>query len=177
MTQRRWMAGLLALALALPALSACGFRPVYGTGGSAVGGKVAAAELADVAIEPIPERSGQVLRNLLIDRMYEAGRPGNPAWRLRVSLTAVEEELGIRKDATATRARLRLIANYELVDSVTSQVVYRSFSRSIVSYNILEAQYGTLVAEQDAYERGLIELADDIRTRLALYFAREPASK
>ncbi len=168
---------LLGLALTLPALSACGFRPVYGTGAASVGGKAAAAELANVAIDPIPERSGQVLRNLLIDRMYAEGRPGNPAWRLRVGLSSVEEDLGIRKDATATRARLRLTANYELVDTGTNQVVYRSFSRSIVSYNLLEEQYATLVAEQDAYDRGLNELAEDIRTRLALYFAREPAPK
>lgn len=164
---------LFGLAVALPALSACGFKPVYGTAGTAAG-TASAGELASVAVEPIPERSGQILRNLLIDRLYGKGRPVDPTWRLRVGLATAAEDLGIRRDATATRARLRLTANYELVDARSNQVVYRSFSRAIVSYNILEAQYGTLVAEQDAFERGLNELAEDIRTRLALYFAREP---
>lgn len=166
----------LLVALALPALAACGFKPVYGTMESAADGSAASAasaQLATVAIDPIPERNGQVLRNLLIDRMYREGRPGNPAWRLRTTLAVGKEDLGIQRDATATRKRLRLIANFELIDTKTNQVVYRSFSRSIVSFNVLQEQYGTLVAEQDAYDRGLNELAEDIRTRLALYFARD----
>jgi len=164
---------LIWLALAGPALSGCGFTPVYGDRGVSAS-PAAAARLDSVAIEPIGERNGQMLRNLLIDRMYADGRPADPAYRLVIRLAATEEDLGIRRDATATRARVRLVADYELVDTASNEVVYRTFSRAVVSYNLLEAQYATLVAEQDAYERGLIELADDIRTRLALFFARAP---
>jgi len=167
---RSGLVALLALALLAPGLAGCGFQPVYGRHGLAT---APSAQLNQVAIDPIPDRPGQTLRNLLIDRMYAGGRPADPAYRLAVQLTASEEELGIRKDATATRARLRLVASYELIDIATGQTVYRTFSRAVVSYNLLEAQYATLVAEQDAYERGLTELADDMRTRLALFFARD----
>jgi LPS-assembly lipoprotein len=169
----RTLAGLTALTIALPLLGGCGFRPVYGDRGVAT---APAAALATVAIDTIPERSGQVLRNLLIDRFYADGRPDKPTWRVAVQLSMAEEELGILKDATATRARLRLLANYELIETSTGKTVYRTFSRAIVSYNILDAQYGTLISRQDAESRGLTELAEDIRTRLALYFAREPQS-
>lgn len=168
------IAALAALALLGPALSGCGFRPVYGSYSAAA---VSGAELGQVAIEPIGERNGQVLRNLLIDRFYADGRPASPSHRLLIRLAATEEDLGIRRDATATRARIRLVADYELVDGTTGQTVYRSFSRAVVSYNLLEAQYATLVAEQDAYERGLTELAEDIRTRIALFFTRDPTSE
>lgn len=164
---------LLALVLLGPALAGCGFRPVYGNY-SAVA--MSGADLGQVAIEPIGDRNGQVLRNLLIDRFYADGRPADPSHRLQIRLAATTEDLGIRRDATATRARLRLVADYELLDTSTGQTAYRSFSRAVVSYNLLEAQYATLVAEQDAYERGLTELAEDIRTRIALFFTREPAA-
>ncbi|HYE49835.1 MAG TPA: LPS assembly lipoprotein LptE [Azospirillaceae bacterium] len=163
----------LLLALALPALGGCGFKPVYGTGASApVQGQGVQAALAQVSIDVIPDRNGQVLRNLLIDRFYGQGRPENPDYRLAVALTAAKEDLGIRKDATATRARVRLVADYQLIDTKTGKTLYRTFSRAIVSYNLLEAQYATLVAEQNAYERALTELSEDIRTRLSLYFQR-----
>ncbi len=162
------------LALALPGLGGCGFKPVYGTASSAaVAPEGSAAALSNVSVDIIPDRTGQVLRNLLIDRFYQDGRPQQPAYRLAVGLTAAREDLGIRKDATATRARLRLVADYQLIDVRTGQTLYRTFSRSIVSFNLLEAQYATLVAEEDAYDRALTELAEDIRTRLALYFQRE----
>ncbi|OYQ35171.1 hypothetical protein CHU95_08010 [Niveispirillum lacus] len=161
-----------ALLLVLPpvALGGCGFKPVYGTAsqGSAVG-----AALANVQIDPIVDRNGQVLRNNLIDRFYTDGRPSSARYRLAVALAATEEELGIQQDATATRARLRLQASYELIEISTGQVVYRTFSRSIVSFNLLDSQFAVLATRQDAYDRGLTELADDIRTRLSLYFARD----
>lgn len=163
---------VLALAALLPAgLGGCGFQPVYG---SFADRAAPVEQLNLVQIDPIPDRTGQVLRNLLIDRFYPAGRPADPKYRLAVALASSEESLGIRPDATATRARLRLQASYELIDVATGQVVYRTFSRALVSYNLLEAQYATLVSQQDAYERGLVELSEDIRTRLALYFKRGP---
>jgi len=161
---------LTVLALAGPSLGGCGFRPAYGTMGHRGG---AVAELNRVFIEPIADRSGQVLRNHLIDRFYTDGRPEQTDYRLSVSLTAAREDLGIQKNAVATRARLRMTAHYELTETATGKVVYRTHSRSIVSYNLLEAQYATLVAEQDAYERALQQLAEDIESRLALYFSRD----
>ena len=164
------LAAILLLALLPVGLGACGFRPVYGT---ASVDKATGTALADVQIDPIADRNGQVLRNNLIDRFYTDGRPAKPRYRLSVTLAATEEELGIQKDATATRARLRLQASYELIEIATGQVVYRTFSRSVVSFNLVDSQFGVLATRQDAYDRGLTELSDDIRTRLALYFARD----
>lgn len=163
---------LLMLALLSGGLGACGFTPVYGTAGRPNAAAVESA-LANVQIDPITDRNGQVLRNNLIDRFYADGRPASPRYRLSVGLAATEEELGIQKDATATRARLRLQASYELIDTTNGQVVYRTFSRSVISYNLLDSQFAILATKQDAYDRGLTELADDIRARLSLYFARD----
>ncbi|MQP66710.1 hypothetical protein GE253_15345 [Niveispirillum sp. SYP-B3756] len=166
MSKRLIAAALIAL---LP-LAGCGFQPVYGT---RAGGVTAGMALANVQIDPIPDRNGQVLRNNLIDRFYTDGRPADARYRLAVALSAAEEQLGIQKDATATRARLRLQANYELIDNHSGQVVYRTFSRSVISFNLLDSQFAVLASRQGAYDRGLTELADDIRTRLSLYFVRD----
>jgi len=166
MSKRLIAAALITL---LP-LAGCGFQPVYGT---RAGGVSAGAALANVQVDPIADRNGQVLRNNLIDRFYTDGRPASPRYRLSIALTAAEEQLGIQKDATATRARLRLQANYELIDNNSGQVVYRTFSRSVVAYNLLDSQFAVLASRQGAYDRGLTDLADDIRTRLSLYFTRD----
>jgi LPS-assembly lipoprotein len=159
------------------ALSACGFHTVYGDHGAA-GKPSAAAQLASVSIDIIPDRIGQMLRNYLIDRFYQDnGRPVSAGYRLSVVLRSTKEDLGIQKDATATRSRLHVMADYQLIDAKTSKTLYRTSSRAIVSYDISEAQYSTMVTEQDAYDRALTELAEEITTRLALYFDRGPVAQ
>lgn len=166
---------LLSLALvtaALGGLAGCGFHPVYGTGA----GQVAASEqLNRVNIGNIPNRSGQQLRNLLIDRFYTTGAlPESEDYRLNINLTATERKLGVRRDASATRGQMLISADFQLQDIASNKVLYRSNSSVRVSYNILDAPFATLATKDHAYERGLVHLADDIRTRVGLYFARAP---
>ena len=85
--------------------------------------------------------------------------------------------LGIRKDETATRANLTMTAKFKLRDAQSKRILLRSRSVSVSSYNILDALYATTVAENDAVKRGLRELADDIRLRLAVYFADPRTAK
>ncbi|WP_044563654.1 LPS assembly lipoprotein LptE [Azospirillum sp. B4] len=168
---RRTVTGMLLVAGPL-ALSACGFHTVYGDRG--LSGKPSTlAQLSSVSIDIIPDRIGQILRNNLIDRFYQdRGRPLKADYRLTVVLRSSKEDLGIQRDATATRARLHVLADYQLIDAKTNKTLYRTSSRAIVSYDISEAQYSTMVTEQDAYDRALTEVAEEITTRLALYFDR-----
>ncbi len=156
------------LALLLPG---CGFQPVYGRRPN----NGMADQLSRVKIASIPERTGQHLRNLLIDRFYRDGRPVEPDYTLNIGLSATDTRLGIQRDDTATRSQLTLNANYSLVDP-TGAVVYTDSSRSFIGYSILGNQYATLVNEQDAYERGINQLAEDITTRIGLFLAREPVA-
>lgn len=81
-------------------------------------------------------------------------------------------ELALRSDETATRADLDLVAEFTLRRPSAEDVLFRGHGRSINSYNIRTSQFATHVSEQDARERGLRELADDIRAQVAIYFAR-----
>ncbi|HYD30667.1 MAG TPA: LPS assembly lipoprotein LptE [Azospirillaceae bacterium] len=159
------------IAASLLGLAGCGFHPVYG---ERANDPVAAAQLNRINIANIPNQTGQRLRNLLMDRLYTAGRPDSEDYRLAIRLNAVERKTGIRQDATATRALVSLSAPFQLIETATNKVLYRSSSEVRVSYNVLDAPFATLSGKEFAYERGLIFLADDIRTRVALYFARDP---
>lgn len=169
--------------LALFALSACGFQPMYGDN-SAV--KLAAPQLQNVRLAGIElaetpvtngvrigDRLRQQFNNKLIDRIYTNGYPPAPAFELTVNVEATERETGIQKDATATRAELIMVGEMILRASGTLEEVYRTKTRTRVAYNILDGQYGTLVAKENAYERAMETLADDIVRRLSLFLGRK----
>lgn len=152
------------------ALSACGFRPLHlprGTESAAP-----AQRLAQVRVQPLQGRVGQRLNNLLRDRLNPAGQPDRPDYFLELTLTREKEELGVRKDETATRANLTLRARFKLRGAEDRKLLLDGQARSVNSYNILSAFYATTVAEEDALQRGLRTLADDISLRLEVYFAR-----
>jgi LPS-assembly lipoprotein len=157
----------LGLLAALPALGGCGFRPLYGDA-SQPGST--GANLADIQISPIANRSGQMLRNNLLDRLTPRGTPRGARWRLDVALSESSEGVGILQNETITRVNYRLDANYQLVEVATGKPVLVRASRAIASYNVPSSEFATVVASKDAEARAIDEIADEIRTRLAIYF-------
>jgi LPS-assembly lipoprotein len=149
------------LATVLAAVAGCGFRPLHGTGG---GG--ARDQLATVRITQIPDRVGQKLHNLLLDWLTPEGPPATPHYVLSVSLREARQNLAIRKDETATRANLTLTAAFSL-RRLGLDEKYVGTAVSTNSYNILQSDFATLSAENDARDRALRVLAEEIRTRVA----------
>lgn len=158
----------LFLLIVLLPLAGC-YQPLYGTKSAAFEQSAGEKALNAIAINSIPDQQGQMLRNLLIDRMYGKGRPAAATHRLDVRLSSLEEKLGLQKDATSTRARLNVTASYDLIDTKTNAILFTATSRSVVSHNILADYYATLASKEDAYRRGLSELADLIVARLLLF--------
>jgi LPS-assembly lipoprotein len=167
---KAWRAALLACALTvgLSGLSGCGFRPIYGEAAKAD------ERLNQVDIALIRDRSGQQLRNYLIDRMYLNGRPDRPEYDLSISLAEVQVDLGIQKDATATRSQITIAATYVLTSRAERKLLTTGSVRQLSSYNVLPSEYATLVAEQDARERTLRAIGDDIVLRLSLFLNSRP---
>ncbi len=150
-------------------LSGCGFRPLYGT---TKADEQVASLLAQVRIGTIADRTGQKLRNFLLDRLNPAGQPARPLYHLLVKTTVSRTDLGIQRDETATRAILVLTANYRLLDSAKKSTLVRGSTKSTNSFNIVASDFATLSGETDAIERAAREVSDNIKTRLALYFTR-----
>lgn len=155
---------LLGLCVAAWLIAACGFTPLY-TKESRV-----SAHLSEIAVATIYNNEGVELRNLLIDRLNASGTPSAPLYQLDVNVNVKSNKLGIRKDDVATRAQLITIAKYKLLDVQTGTVLLNETAQSINSYNILDSQFTTEVTQADARARGLEALADQIQTRISLYF-------
>lgn len=152
-------------------LSGCGFQPLYGP--AETGQSSTTDDLAAVRVVPLKDRIGQQFHNLMIDRLNPKGQSSRPDYALYVKLTKTINKVAIRKDETASRANLILRASFILRDQETTEALLRGDLRSINSYNILDSQFPTYVSEADATERGLRELSDDLRVRLAVYFSTQ----
>ncbi len=160
--------GVLLLLLGLAGLAGCGFRPVYAPPGSDEA--VSAEQLAAVRIEPLRDRTGQQLHNFLRDELNPDGQPINPLYSLQVDVKRRTQKLAFREDETATRANIILNSSFVLRDVEDDRVLYSGRVNSILSYNILNEPYPTLVSEQETLRRGLQELSQNIKLRLAVYF-------
>ncbi|HEX9771801.1 MAG TPA: LPS assembly lipoprotein LptE [Kiloniellales bacterium] len=128
-------------------------------------------QLAAVRIEPLKDRAGQQLHNFLRDELNPDGQPINPDYKLEIELTERTEKLAFRQDETATRANIILNSAFVLRAAEDDRVLYQGRVSSINSYNILDEQYATDISRADAIARGLRELSQSIKLRLAVYFS------
>ncbi|MEX2618520.1 MAG: LPS assembly lipoprotein LptE [Alphaproteobacteria bacterium] len=156
-----------ALLVALALLAGCGFQPLYGTTASSGG---VTEQYQQIHVDPIPDRIGQQIRNFLLDRLNPYGQPARPAYRLTVEPTISITELGIKRDETATRALLLLHVRYSLLESATDRELFAASARSTNSFNIVDSEFATKSAENDALERAAREVSEAIRIRLGIFF-------
>lgn len=163
----------VALLGAAVALAACGLHPLYGTNG--VGASVADT-LATIKVGVIPDRSGQILRNVLITKLNPDGRPASPAYLLRVTLTEVQTGVSFESDQGITRRNLSVSARYTLT-TAAGEPTFSDTVSEITSYNVLQDEFMTVAGERDARERALTALGDDIRLRIALFFDRTATAR
>jgi LPS-assembly lipoprotein len=159
---------IAALALTL-ALAGCQLAPIYAGGSRGV----AATTLSDIAIAPVPDRAGFLLREELVRRIGErsAGR-----YRLEIALDDQITGFGLRGGSAVTRERRTLRARYRLVDTTTDAVVLDAAAGSDAGIDVVaSSEFAVVAAEQSALERLTVELADQIAARLALWARRRAA--
>lgn len=152
-------------------LSACGFQPVYGT--QMAKGSVAAV-MNSVDVGNIPNESGQMLRNFMLDQMYTSGSPATQK-AYRIDFSNVRERrrsLGIAKDASVTRSQLELETTATLRRLSDDSVIWRRHLQAVSSYNVLGSQFSTLITRDDAREQALRELASNAVNQMELTFLR-----
>lgn len=162
---------LLALGAAGVTLAGCGFRPLYAPegDGAAAADPALREVLSATEVALIPERSGQLLRRALQDRLGAAGA-ATPVRELRVSLQFAVEPEGFRRDGTPTRTRYTATASWLLVSlasppAATLQGVERSFD----AFDVPDNQFFAADFARDATVQRLIQqLADDIVLRLSV---------
>lgn len=148
-------------------LGACGFQPMYGINSTSA---EAEALLGSVAIAPIRnDRTGQILRNDLIDRISAGRSTQNPRYRLDVELETIELGGLVQTDASITRYTVTFRGKLRLVDIASGQVVMNELARATTAYSVPTSEYAAITAQQDAYRRASGQLADEIRARIASF--------
>ena len=147
---------LAALALVL-AISACGFEPVYGPGGT--GTQFQNRVLVDKPID----REGFLLVRQLEERL---GRADDPAYKLGIKLAVAEEARAIDPDGDIRRFHVIGTAEYTLADAITGAVVRSDTVDNFVGYSATGTTVATLAAKRDATERLMTILADEIVLQL-----------
>jgi LPS-assembly lipoprotein len=149
------------------ALSACGFHPLYATDAAGIG---PGSQIASIYVEPIPERVGYQLRNALLDLFNAPGAPDSAAYRLKLTLHEMKQGVALRSDATITRYNYTLRAHYDLFATGATAPLKSGDVSALSAFNVASSPYATVVAERDANDRAATDIAERIRTELAVYF-------
>lgn len=143
--------------LAPLALSACGFQPVYGPGGTG-------AQLQNrVLVDEPDERFGYLLTRALEERL---GRGNDARFGLGLTITTRQDALAIDPAGDTRRFNLLGEVDYALRALDTGDVVTSGKVDHFTGYSATGSTVATLAAEEDAQERLMIILADRIVTRL-----------
>lgn len=156
----------VAVTVVLAAVSACGFTPLYGERSLSAAPSVNDA-MRRVVVRPLPDRQGQKLSQVLREQLQPRG-VNKPLYDLEIHLATRIEEVGVRRDATSSRANYILTANFYLNEGPNR--LFDDRVQAIVSYNILDEQYATVASQADAENRAIRLVGEDIKTRLAVYF-------
>ena len=169
-----WLSRTFATLILLTALAACGFKPLYGTDPSGLSDPQ--GELATIRVAPIPDRLGQLVRNQLVEYLTPRGQGAQNRYQLNVKLSLSSVGTALAQDESATRYNLTLTSNFTLVDLSTNKKVFVGVARSIAVYNVITSEYATLIARQDAERRAAQDVAEELRTRLGVFFSRRTKS-
>ncbi len=156
------------LLLLLMPLGGCGFHPLYAKSERAQ----QASELASIKVAPIANRLGQLLEFSLRENFNPQNVPVAQRYTLNVTLTIQQNDLGILRDATATFGEVIVNAEFSLMESKTGQRVFTGRTSVTGSFNIPNDAFAAQVATDDARERTVGELTNQISTRL-IFFLRQ----
>ena len=161
--------GALFVGLGL-ALSGCQFGPLYSA--DLTTGQTLASALSAIEIDPAKDRVEQEVRNHLVFAFTGGGAPSTPAYRLVLNVTNNTGDLDIESGTgLAKTTRVRLTANYRLINLSDNEVVTTGSSFFTASFAKSTQRFANDRAEIDAQNRAAEQVANDIQLRLSAYFA------
>jgi LPS-assembly lipoprotein len=164
---------LLTAAVVAPLLAACGnggFRPLYGSTG--LGGAAANEKLAKVAVNTIPGRVGQQIRNeLIFQATGGAGEAQNPELRLEVAIRESVTSTLVMIDGDSGGQVYNVEAKFQLVRVSDKSVVLSGMSYGRASFERNKSIFSNVRAREDAEDRAAKTVAEDLKARLSAYLS------
>jgi len=161
------------IAAAPAALLGCGWQPLYADQETGP----ASEELRAIKVNPIPERIGQRLEIALRNSFNPSGEPTPPRYVLSTSLISVLSNLGIQSQGLATLGQIDAVATITLVDVQKNATLLTNTIHVANSFDLNPNQYSTIVGADDARNRCVAELDQEIVTRLTMFMQRHIAEK
>lgn len=142
----------------LLALSSCGFTPVYAPGSQT------AVALSDISVSAPTNQLSYLFVRAMEERL---GRPANPSKTLRYQIK-VEPE-GVENESE--RRRFVGVVTYELISRDTKAKIVGGAVDSFTGYSSSDGLFAS--ARQDALERLMIILADQVQRDLIVKLSRQ----
>ena len=127
-------------------------------------------EKAQIKVESVTDRIGQMIKNELMDTFNPYGTPKCAKYFLKIQPVNSETvQQALRDDITATREKVKYTVSYSLWDKDNGQLVSGS-SWVYLSYDLLDNPYSTTMDKKKVEKDGAKIIANDISLRIGAYF-------
>jgi hypothetical protein len=165
--------------LSLVTLSACGFTPLHSqsyresqalnlSSIAVVASGETTANASSIA-NNIPRRYSELLRAEIEDQVNPAADMAEKLFTLTIRFTETDVALFVKPDGTASRGDLTYYSTYIITRMHDGKQLGSGSIQRVSSYNTSStADYASYVSIEDARKRGILELAQDYKLRLAV---------
>jgi LPS-assembly lipoprotein len=152
------------------ALLGCGFHPLYAPAGRIPQG------LAEIYVDIIPGRTGQLLRESLQERLQGTAEAPQQHYVLTVYYALSQQGIGIEANNASTRNRFVGAATWTLrKPGLTGARITSGHARTVDGNDVIVAQFFYSELNAETVNRRIGEaLADQITQSLATYFRAHP---
>lgn len=157
-------------------LSACGFTPLHSQAYraqqavdvSSLAISVAGSNITPDATATIPRRYSELLKAEIESQVNPDATPTEKLFALTITFNELNTALFVNPDGTASRGDLAYNSTYSLTRLADGKPITSGVIARISSYNSSPtADYASYVSIEDARKRGMMELAQDYKLRLA----------
>jgi hypothetical protein len=163
------------------AIASCGFEPLHSreyqaslavglseVSINASGRSVASSTLNISATNTVSFRYAELLEAEIMDQVNPRGERGVKKFRVDISFDEFDTPLFVNPDGTASRGDLAYSSTYTIIRLADNAPVASGSLQRVSSYNTSpSADYASYVSIEDARKRGITELAQDYKLRLA----------
>jgi LPS-assembly lipoprotein len=160
----------LASLAAVACLLGCGFHPLYAPSGRIPQG------LAQIYVDVIPGRTGQLFRQSLQERLQGTSETPQQHYVLTVSYVLSQQGIGIEANNASTRNRFVGSANWTLrKPGLMGAKITSGHARTVDGNDVIVAQFFYSELNAETVNRRIGDaLADQITQSLATYFRAHP---
>ena len=153
---------------------ACGFHPMLAAND---GRHSVAGQLSTIHVASIEGRSGQVLRNDLVEALNPQGEPTSADYTLNIRIEEPQQNLAFQRNNSVTDVGLTVIAYLTLRDNKSGAIVYSAQTSSHQLYSVSNSQYATGVSATSTRDHIMATISGNIRNRLAQFLISQAPSQ